>query len=166
MINQSMANRETAFNGSIQLGGSDDLILRRATKFYRWLEGQTPVLLVLAVGPAHPQGTAPTAGPMKESHMAQLHDDQQFEVLVTAKDAKGFDVADAFTASVDDESVATVTASADGMTFTVVAGNPGSAVMTVTDGTLTATLAIDVVPGDVALIQLAVGDPSDQAPTA
>lgn len=159
-----MSNRETALNGSIALGGSDDQILRRAEKFYRWLNGQKPLRLVLDVGPAHHQGTAPFPGPMKETHMAQLHDDQEFEVTVSARDAKGFEVADQFTASVDDTSVATVEALEDGKTFVVTAGNPGSAVMTVTDGTLSATLAIDVVPGDVALIQLQVGDPSDQAP--
>ena len=94
--------------------------------------------------------------------MAQLHDNEQFDVVASATDAKGFVVADAFTAPIDNTAVATVVAGADGATFTVVAGTPGSAVLTVTDGTLTATLAVDVVPGSVALVDLVAGTPVPQ----
>ncbi len=96
--------------------------------------------------------------------MAQLHDDEQVDVSVRALDAKGFEVDVDLSATVDDETVATVTEGADGHTFTVVAGNPGSTIVHVTTGDLEATLAVDVVPGDVALVKLDVGEPTKQAP--
>jgi hypothetical protein len=159
-----MTLRETALVQSVALGGADEAILHRALQFARFLQGADPVALALHVGPARRQNTTVrTFGSRKEATMAQLHDDEQFDVSVEAKDSKGFDVPDTFTATIDDESVATVTSGEDGRTFTVVAGNPGSAVLTVTDGTLSATLAVDVVPGSVALINLTAGEPVHQA---
>ncbi len=161
-----MTLHESALHEAIAFGGLDDdtALLDRAERFYRWLAGVNHATrLVLKVGPATKQNTnTPIGGPTQEETMAQLHDNEQFDVAVSAKDSKGFDVPDVFTASVDDTTVATVVAGEDGRTFTVVAGNPGSAVLTVTDGTLAATLAVDVVAGNVALISLAVGDPTPQ----
>lgn len=96
--------------------------------------------------------------------MAQLHDDEQVDVSVRAVDAKGFEVDVDLSATVEDTTVATVQELEDGRTFRVIAGNPGSTIVHVTTGELEATLAVDVVPGDVALVQLTVGDPVKQAP--
>lgn len=93
----------------------------------------------------------------------QIHDNEQFTLAAVAADAKGFAVADALTWTVDDSTVASLIVADDGQSVTVVAGNPGSAIVTVTDGTLTATEAVDVVAGDVALITLTEGPVTPQA---
>lgn len=91
----------------------------------------------------------------------QLKDSQQVTYTITGLDAKGYEVSgEDFSASVDNESVVAVTD--NGNTFLAVAGQPGSAIITFTDGTLTATEAVDVVPGDVATIQIQPGAPEDQ----
>ena len=66
----------------------------------------------------------------------QLHDNEQFTLTVQAADSKGVPLQDTITWSVDDEAVATLTVSADTQSATVVAGLPGSAVVTVSDGTV------------------------------
>src|SRR5207237_790861 len=66
----------------------------------------------------------------------------------------------------DNETVATLDVSADTQTCTVVAGQPGSAVVTLTDGTISATLAVDVVPGSVATVEVTTGDPVPQTPAS
>ncbi len=138
-------------------------ITDRAERFYEFLVGKLPVRLDLVFGPTVDQTThAPTGQIPQGATMAQLHDSDEFDITVTAKDAKGFEVSDAFTATADNADAVTVVTGADGKTFTVVAGNPGSAVVTVTDGNVSATLAVDVLPGGVALIDLVAGDPRPQ----
>jgi len=91
----------------------------------------------------------------------QLTDTQQVDYTIEVDDTKGYAVPGAaLAASVDNPAVATVTQT--GSTFTVVAGQPGSAVVTFTVGGLTATEAIDVVAGGVATIKVTAGTPVDQ----
>lgn len=98
----------------------------------------------------------------------QLHDDEQFELTVSAVDSKGAATADTFTATSSDENVVTVVDSdADGKTFMVVAGMPGSAVVSIAEadgGPLSFTEAVDVVAGDAALISVVEGTPTKQVP--
>lgn len=124
-----------------------------AQEMYDWLTvPPPPVSLALEVGEIHKQNDPEEPTPV------QIHDDEQFTLTVQAKDAKGFDVTDAnLSWSVDDSTVATLQVSDDNQSAVVVAGNPGSAVVTLTDGNLTVTEAVDVVPGGVALITLAEG---------
>jgi hypothetical protein len=94
-----------------------------------------------------------------------LKDSQQVDYNIEADDAKGQAVsADTFSASVDNPSVVTI--NQEGSKFTAVAGTPGSAVVTFTDGTRSVTEAIDVVPGDVATIKVTPGTPTDQPSAA
>jgi hypothetical protein len=92
----------------------------------------------------------------------QLHDNEKVDLTVTEADAKGVALMDTLIWTTSDPAVATVTVSADTMTGTVVAGVPGSCVVTVTDGALSATEAIDVVPGTVATISIGEGVPVPQ----
>lgn len=134
-------------------------VIDLADAIAQWLDPL--VLITVTVSPVRRQNDPHTLRAVGGTPM-QIHDDEQFDVTLTAKDAKGYDVAgESFTATADDESVAAVTQ--DGATFTVVAGNPGSTVLTFTDGTVSATLAVDVVPGDVATIEVTPGAPSKQA---
>lgn len=131
-------------------------VLDTAEVFLAWLRG--PAHLALTAGPVVDQTSGlPTGTPISEGVPVQIHDNEQFDVTVTAEDAKGFATADAVTFVSSDETVFTVVAGADPMTSTVVAGVPGSAVLTVSDGTLSATLAVDVVPAGAATIALSEG---------
>jgi hypothetical protein len=136
-----------------------------AETFYAWLAGT--VRLVLTYGAIQKQ-TGVFAGPitLTEENHVQLHDDEQFTLSVATKDAKGFDTADAIDWTVDDDTVVTLNVADDGRSCTVVAGQPGSAVITVTDSAtdpvLSATEAVDVVAGGTATIQLAEGSVDKQ----
>lgn len=92
----------------------------------------------------------------------QLHDTEQVDLTVQALDSKGYPVADSISATSSDDTVVTLQQS--GNTFTAAAQAPGSATITFTDGNLSATEAIDVVPGDVAKITIAEGTPVPQNP--
>ncbi len=99
----------------------------------------------------------------------QLHDTEEFTLSVDTKDAKGFETADAIEWAADDAgAVIALTPAADGRSCLVSAVAPGSAVITVTDSAaspaLTATEAVDVVPGATATIALAEGPVSPQTP--
>lgn len=99
----------------------------------------------------------------------QLHDDEQVTLSVAVADAKGANIPDDATReddnlswTIDNTSVATLEVSADTRTCTVVAGQPGSAVVTISLGDLSATEAIDVVAGSAALITISEGTPTKQ----
>lgn len=99
----------------------------------------------------------------------QLHDDEKVTLSVTVADAKGASIPDDSSITTDDlswtvdnETVATLQVSADTRTCTVVAGLPGSAVVTISVGELSATEAIDVVAGNAALITITEGTPEKQ----
>lgn len=108
----------------------------------------------------------------QEDQPMQIHDNEQFDITVEVDDAKGFAITDTVTVTSADETVATVVPGADGVTFTIVAGNPGSTVVTFDAGTddngnaVTATEAVDVVPGNVATIKLTEGTATTQPPAA
>jgi len=138
-------------------------LFRFAELVYRFADGSLPVALVVTRGLIREQDpTDPNALIPKETGPVQITDTQQFAVSVEAVDSKGFPTADDFTASSSDETIATVTEAEDGRTFTIVAGNPGSAVITITDGTLSATEAVDVVAGDTAKITIVEGPVAEQ----
>jgi hypothetical protein len=115
------------------------------------------IVLRLRSGPVVDQRNGqPVVHPIGGSVM-QLHDNEQVSYSLTAADAKGIAIAgDSFTATSDTTDVVAITQQADG-TFLAVAGVPGSAIVTFTDGTLSVTEAIDVVPGSVATIQVTAG---------
>jgi len=95
--------------------------------------------------------------------VAQLRDTEQFTLSVDVSDAKGAPIPDQAGSddnvgwSVDDGDVATLQVSEDSRQCTVVAGNVGSAVVTVTLGDLSATLAVDVIPGTAARLVINEG---------
>jgi hypothetical protein len=136
-----------------------------AETFYAWLNGTTH--LSLERGPVTKQTSgSPASTTLNEENAVQIHDDEQFTLTVHTTDSKGFETADQIDWAVDDETVATLQVSADGRTCTVLAGTPGSAVITVTDSAtdpvLSATEAVDVVAGGTATISLTEGDVSKQ----
>jgi len=145
----------------------DRAIITSAARFLAWLLG--PQSIRLLVGPVTDQSTGAAAAPTTEGNAAmQIQDHQQFDLTVQALDSEGQPTtAGTLTWTSDNEDAVPVNVSEDGATFHVVAGNPGSAVvrveMTKDDGeVISATEAIDVVPGGAATIAISEGPVTDQ----
>lgn len=97
----------------------------------------------------------------------QLTDTQQVSLSVDPEDSKGKSVADTLTWTSSDDSVISLQPADDGKSCLCVAGNPGTGiVVTVTDGTLSATDNFDVVPGAVAALKISEGTPEEQPASA
>lgn len=121
----------------------------------------TPWAVRVRCGLVTEQDTGEVIDPQPTGAQMQLSDTQQVTYTITALDAKGYEVDTVdFSCSIDNPDVASVTD--NGNDFLVVAGNPGSAVLSFTDGTLTATEALDVVPGSVATVRVQAGEPQEQ----
>lgn len=99
--------------------------------------------------------------------VVQLTDTQQVTLTVEAEDSKGFPTSDSLTWTSSDTTVVSLQPSADTMSCLCVAGNPGlGCVVTVTDGTISATDSVDVVPGGAATLVISEGTPEEQPPPA
>lgn len=135
-----------------------------ADVIYGWVLG--PVALVITLGPPVDQATGqptgtPQGGPMKDSEKCPL--------IVQATDAKGqvTTVGADVTFTVADSTVATISdPDADGIRW-VVAGLPGSTVVTgdwpdSPSGDLPGTVAVDVTAGDATSLQISLGTPVAQ----
>ncbi len=138
----------------------DDRVLATADRFAAFLGGT--VRLRLTAGPITDQETdAPTGATIPEgATVAQLHDNEKFTVTADTEDAKGFDTSEVIEWTFDNPDVAGLVVSADTKSVDVIAGIPGSGVLTATVPALglSATLAVDVVAAGTATIELAVGD--------
>lgn len=138
----------------------EDDIRSTAETFAAWLLGTTSIRLTRGpITKQQPPGLF--AAPNPEGVPVQIHDDEKFTLTVHTQDAKGFETSDAIDWTADNTDVVTLQVSDDGRSCTVVAGNPGSAVITVTDTStdpqLSATEAVDVVAGGTATITLTEG---------
>lgn len=140
-----------------------------ATSIFRWLAG--PVFLVLTIGPVTEQDTGE---PVPEAFdggrfMSQIRATQQFTAKVEAVDARGNVIGDQpgtqddLSWTVEGDSVLTLDVSEDTREAVVKAAGPvGSAVVRVTAGEAFVTEAVDVVPGEIALIRITVGEVTEQ----
>lgn len=150
-----------------EMKGSD--VTAVAQIFYRWLEG--PAVLFLAVDPttfdqAAPEG--PGTPTVRKGTNVQLTDLQQVTLSVAEVDSKGQPVADSLVWSVDNGSVIALTPSADTQSCLCVAGVDGTAVVTVTDNSvtppLTASDTITVVSSAATSLVISEGTPEAQPP--
>lgn len=151
---------------------ADAALLATATKVWRWLTG--PAYLLLTAGPVTTQGTGEPDESNPGGSPMQIRDNQQFDVTVTLASAKGNEIVDRPDDLTDDlvwsvdtgTEVVELDVAGDSRTATVRAVDTGSAVVRVTvPGTepeLFATLAVDVVAGPAALIEIQTGEPTDQ----
>lgn len=138
-------------------------IRHTADTYLAWLQGT--VRLRLVPGPIQDQSTgAPTGSPIPEGDTMQLHDNEKCTITADTEDAKGFDTPEVLEWSFDNADVASITVSEDTKSCTVVAGAPGSGVLTASIPALglSATLAVDVVPGGTATIELVPGEVTEQ----
>jgi len=143
-------------------------VIDTATAFYAFLTG--PASVSVSFGPIVKQDTKQDTGKAGTA-MAQIHDDEEFDVELTAADAKGAEVLDRAGDTSDDPSFV----SSDETVFTyrtfgenprkatVVGGMPGSAVGTITLGGIVVTHAVDVVAADIATVNVAEGEVRKQS---
>jgi Bacterial Ig-like domain (group 2) len=91
----------------------------------------------------------------------QMTDAQAVTYTVDPEDSKGFPVADTITWSESSGgTVVTATPAADGLSCVFAAVAPGTATISATDGTLSASDSIDVTTGGVASLVLTPGAPA------
>ena len=149
--------------------GSD--VTTVADIYYRWLEG--PAVMFVTVDPttftqAAPEG--PGTPTNRKGTAVQLTDLQQVTLSVSEQDSKGQPVSDALAWSVDNADVISLVPSADTQSCLCVAGVDGTAVVTVTDNSvtppLTASDTITVVSSAATNLVIAEGAPEDQPPAA
>lgn len=143
-------------------------VLSTAQAFLGFLIG--PASISVSYGPIVKQNDQQETG-KAGSAMAQIHDDEEFDVSLTAADAKGAEVLDRAGDTSDDPTF--VSSDENVFTYrvdpenprqaTVVAGMPGSAVGTISLGSITATHAVDVIAGDVAQVNIGEGTVRKQA---
>lgn len=150
---------------TVTIAAAEAAVRETADILWAWAVGTTR--LRITAGPVTKQATGlPTGTPTTQGETMQLHDDEQVIYTVDTEDAKGFDTPEVMEWSVDNTDVVTLVPGENGRTCTVLAGVPGSAVITVTapnlDPPLSATEAIDVLPGGTATITLAAGDITKQ----
>jgi len=149
--------------------GSD--VTTVATIYYQWLEG--PAFLLLTVDPetfdqAAPEG--PGQPTVKKGSIVQLTDLQQVTLSVAEVDSKNQPVSDSLVWSVDNGDVISLVPSADTQSCLCVAGVDGTAVVTVTDNSvtppLTASDTLTVVSSAATSLVISEGTPEDQPPAA
>lgn len=155
----------------------DRALRKTAEAVFRWLVG--PAFLVVHTGPVSDLATGePVSNPLPHKadphggKRMQLRDNEQVTYTVTVASARGNVISDQ--PGTQDDLVWTVegaegtlelTVSEDTRSATVRALGPvGSGVLRVEIGELFATEAIDVVAGEAALVTLAAGEVSEQAP--
>lgn len=150
-------------------GTSESAILRTADLFLWWLRaGGTLTSLRLVVGAAQSEDDDSTPSQKGPADMAGMNTGQKIQLTADPEDAAGYDVDVPVVFTVADDTVASIVdIPEDPKSVWVVSGAPGSTVVTATvtklDGTeLTGTLAVDVVPGDVAVVNIVAGDPVDE----
>jgi hypothetical protein len=146
------------------------VINRLAEELLAWLT-KRPARLVLRPAPrTFAEGNPALSVPTRftgDGMSVTMTDDQQVTYAVQAEDDKGAAVSDSLTWTADDNgAVLTVTPAADGMSASFAAVAPGTATITVTDGTLSASDLITVTAGAVASLVLTPGAPSAEAPAA
>lgn len=149
--------------------GSD--VTTVADIYYRWLEG--PAVMFVTVDPttftqAAPEG--PGTPTNRKGTAVQLTDLQQVTLSVSEQDSKGQPVSDALAWSVDNADVISLVPSADTQSCLCVAGVDGTAVVTVTDNSVTPPLmasdTLTVVSSAATNLVIAEGAPEDQPPAA
>ena len=146
---------------------ADAALRATATTIYDWVTG--PVAIYVTIGTVLNQDTGQPTGTILKGTPMQLHDDEQVDLTVAVASAKGSPIpddpatsGDDLTWASDDSTIASLAVSSDTRTCTVAAGVTGSTVVTVTLGELAATLAVDVIPGDAAVITIGEGVPTKQ----
>lgn len=146
-------------------GTPEPEVLARAARIAAFIEGRTIQVQTGAWTYKQASADLPRRTVITTGGSVQIKDSEQFSISVAVQDSKGFPVSgDTLTYSQADPAVVSLQPSADGLSCLIVGGNPGSTVVTITDGTISATEAVDVVPGDAATFQITEGAAEPQPP--
>jgi hypothetical protein len=142
-------------------------LLFTADSIFNYLGG--PIVITLIIGPILDQSTGRPTGNTTKGSPVQLHDDEKITFSLAESDAKGFDVPDDPTSTVDDAtwtldnpSVGTLNITPDTRSCELVAGSVNSGILTVNAGGLTATVAVDIIPAGATALTVTAGEPSKQ----
>lgn len=136
-----------------------------AAQFGALIEGRRLTVTTGALTYKQASADPPRPTPITAGGTVQIKDSEQFSISVEVDDAKGFVVSgDQITYSASDDTVVSLQPSADGLSCLIVGGAPGSTVVTVSDGTISATEAVDVVAGDAATFKITEGAAEPQPP--
>jgi hypothetical protein len=150
-----------------QTGPIPICVLETAGLFARWLT-EPPHWLHLRPAPftfQQPDYPGPAVRTKTGEHgmSVTMTDSQEVSYACEPEDSKGVAVSDTLTWSSDDNgAVVTLTPSADTLSCVFAAVAPGTANISVTDGTLSGTDVITVTPGGVATLVLTPGTPADE----
>ena len=149
---------------------SDDrAITRTATHLYQWLIG--PAHLHLHVGPIRDADGQIITQPKGQPVQLRITDSEgrpyECDLTVSVYDAVGNEISDDPNVTTDDltwaldsgDGVVSLAVSGDTRTCTVTATSLGSAVVRVTLGDLSGTVAFDVIPGDAASLTIVETEP-------
>ena len=144
---------------------SAERVLETAGQFTRWLT-ERPCRLRLRPAPftfqqpGYPGPAVPTQ--IGDHGMSvTMTDSEQVEYVCEPEDSKSQPVSDTLTWTSDDNgAVVTLTPSTDTLSCTFAAVDPGTANITVTDGTISGTDVITVTAGSVASLVLTLGTPT------
>ena len=168
MILYSFAERRAALDAAVilfsrQRDPGPPAVLAAANDFLAWITSARLRLRARALtfeqgDPSISQPTRYTAG-----GKVQLTDTQQVTLTVEPEDSKQQPTSDTLTWTSADSTVVSLVPSADTLSCLCVAGNPGAGVVvTVTDGTLSASESFDVVAGAAAALVITAGTPEAQ----
>lgn len=157
---------------------ANQMLRTTATRIYDWLTG--PTHLKITIGPAVDRDGHPDPHPDNNGGQPvqlRITDTQghpyQADLTVQVYDAVGNEITDDPGTMADDltwtldsgDGIVTLDVSPDTRTCTVTATALGSAVVRVTLAELTGTVAVDVIPGDAASLQITEGEPRPRPDT-
>lgn len=157
----------------VGLGALTGAFIATASAVHRFLVG--PAALFLTIGPILKQGTREPTGREPGGSPMQLRDNEEVDLFVSVASAKGNEIADQPGTQDDlqwsiegseggNDGVIELEVSADTRTCTVRALDLGSSVVRVELGELFATVAVDVIPGEAAVVSVSTGTPRKQTP--
>lgn len=141
-------------------------VLHKANLIVAWLDEGPTTTLLLSVSPTtyEQSGTAHYPTKYGPGGHVQLSDTQQVTLTVQPVDSAGNPTTDSnLTWTSADSTIIDAQPSADGTSCLCVARALGTGcVVTVSDGTRTATESFDVIGGAVAALNISAGQPQDQ----
>lgn len=142
------------------------VVLATANVFAEWLGNPVVRLKIKPDLWTYNQGSRQYHLTEFKGDVMQLADNQQVSMTVEATDAKGFATNEAgdvvVTWNTSDDTVLSLRPASDGLSCLAVAGNPGAALVTVSDGTNSGSLAVDVTSGPAVSLVVNAGTPEDQ----
>lgn len=146
----------------------DERVIETAGRFAAWLLARPHRLRLIPAlftfqQPAYPGPAVPTQTTGEHGMSVSMTDSQLVTYACEPEDSRGFAVADTLTWSADDAgAVVSLAPSEDTLSCVVTAVAPGSATITVSDGTLSGSDLVTVTAGAVASLVLTPGAVSDQ----